>query len=77
MSTNDKDFVVKNGLVVSGTATLSSGMTINNTPISINTETNRLQAYVNNTWVEMALLTDIVPADFSTMNMNIEYDGGN
>jgi hypothetical protein len=77
MSTNDKDFVVHNGLIVNGTATLSSGMTINNTPISINTETNRLQAYVNNTWVQMALLTDIVPADFSAMNANIEYDGGN
>jgi hypothetical protein len=77
MSTNDKDFVVKNGLIVNGTATLSSGMTINNTPISINSETNRIQAYVNNSWVQMALLTDIVPADFSTMNINIEYDGGN
>ena len=77
MSTNDKDFIVDNGLTVNGTATLSSGMTINNTPISINTETKRLQAYVNNAWVQMALLTDIIPADFSTMNINIEYDGGN
>lgn len=77
MSTNDKDFVVNNGLIVNGTATLSSGMTINNTPISVNSQTNRLQAYVNNTWVQMALLTDIIPADFSTMNANIQYDGGN
>ena len=77
MSTNDKDFVVKNGLVVNGTATLSSGMTINNTPISIDQTTKRIKAYVNDTWVEMALLTDIVPADFSTMSLNIEYDGGN
>ena len=77
MSTNDKDFVVTNGLIVNGTATLSSGMTINNTPISINPITNRIQAYVNNTWVEMALLSDIVPADLSVMNLNIEYNGGN
>jgi tetrahydromethanopterin S-methyltransferase subunit F len=77
MSTNDKDFVVTNGLIVNGTATLSSGMTINNTPISINPITNRIQAYVNDTWVEMALLSDIVPADLSVMNLNIEYNGGN
>ena len=77
MSTNDKDFVVNNGLNVNGAATLSSGMTINNTPISINTETNRIQAYVNNAWVQMALLSDIVPADFSNMNLNIDYNGGN
>lgn len=75
MSTNNKDFIVSNGLQVNGTATLSSGMTINNTPISINPETNRIQAYVNNSWVQMALLTDIVPADISSMNLNIEYDG--
>jgi hypothetical protein len=77
MSTNNKDFVVNNGLIVNGTATLSSGMTINNTPIEINTETNRIQAYVNNAWVQMALLTDIIAADLSTINLNIEYDGGN
>ena len=77
MTTNQKDFVLENGLTVNGTATLSSGMTINNIPLSINTETNRLQAYVNNTWVQMALLTDIIPADLSTMNLNLDYNGGN
>jgi hypothetical protein len=75
MSTSNKDFIISNGLHVNGTATLSSGMTINDTPISINTETNRIQAYVNNTWVQMALLTDIIPADISSMSLNIEYNG--
>jgi hypothetical protein len=77
MTINQKDFVLKNGLIVNGTATLSSGMTINNTPISINDQTNRLQAYVNGAWLEMALLSDIIPADISTMSLNIEYEGGN
>ena len=77
MSTNDKDFIINDGLLVNGTATLSSGMTINNTLISINDQTNRLQAYVNGSWLEMALMSDIVPADISTMSLNIEYEGGN
>lgn len=77
MTVTNKDFFVKNNLIVNGNATLSSGMTINNTPISINSETNRLQAYVNNTWVEMALFTDIVAADLSAMDIIINYLGGN
>ena len=77
MSVNNKDFTIDNGLTVNGTATLSSGMTINDVPISINSTSKRLQAYVNDTWVEMAFLTDIESANLANINLNIGYDGGN
>ena len=49
---------------------------LDNTKISINQNTNRLQAFINDKWVEMALFTDIVPVDLSAINPNISYNGG-
>lgn len=76
MSTNNKDFVVNNGLTVSGTATLGSEMILNDTPISIDSETKRLKAYVNNTWVQMALVSDIPVTSYPNIDLHINYDGG-
>ena len=75
MSTNDKDFVVKNGMYVNSTATFTNGITINDTPITIDSETNRIKAFVNNSWVSFALLSDIETGYVSASN--IQYDGGN
>lgn len=77
MTVSDKDFIVKNGIAVDGTASFNSDFILNNIPLSINQETNRLQAYINNKWVQMALSTDIIPANLSGMNLNINYGGGN
>jgi len=75
VSTNDKDFVVKNGMYVNSTATFTNGITINDTPITIDSETNRLKAFIDNTWVSFALLSDIETGLFSAPN--VQYGGGN
>lgn len=72
MTTNNKDFNVEYGLDVNGPATLGSTMVINSTPISIDSQTNRIKANVNNTWLEFALISDISQA---VINNEVQYDG--
>jgi hypothetical protein len=69
---NNKDFNVEHGLDVNGPATLGSTMVINSTPISIDSQTNRIKANVNNTWLEFALMSDISQA---VINNEVQYDG--
>jgi hypothetical protein len=72
VTTNNKDFNVEYGLDVNGPATLGSTMVINSTPISIDSQTNRIKANVNNTWLEFALISDISQA---VINNEVQYDG--
>jgi hypothetical protein len=72
VTTNSKDFNVEYGLDVNGPATLGSTMVINSTPISIDSQTNRIKANVNNTWLEFALMSDISQA---VINNEVQYDG--
>lgn len=72
MTINNKDFNVEHGLDVNGPATLGSTMVINSTPISIDSQTNRIKANVNNTWLEFALMSDISQA---VINNEVQYDG--
>lgn len=73
MTTNNKDFDVQYGLDVNGPATLGSTMVINSTPISIDNQTHRLKANIDNTWLELALLSDIPQAVVN--NIEVQYDG--
>jgi hypothetical protein len=73
VTTNNKDFDVQNGLDVNGPATLGSTMVIDSTPISIDSQTNRLKVNVNNTWLELAMLSDIPQAVVN--NIEVQYDG--
>ena len=73
MTTDNKDFNVKNGIDVNGPATLGSTMVINSTPISIDSQTNRLKVNVNNEWLELALLSD-VPQQVVN-DIEVQYDG--
>ena len=72
MTTDNKDFNVQYGLDVNGPATLGSTMVINSTPISIDTQTHRPKANVDNTWFEFALMSDIHQA---IINNEVQYDG--
>ena len=72
MTTDNKDFNVEHGLDVNGPATLGSTMIINSTPISIDSQTNRIKANINNTWLEFALMSDISQA---VINNEVQYDG--
>jgi len=73
VTTDNKDFNVQNGIDVNGPATLGSTMVINSTPISIDSQTNRLKVNVNNEWLELALLSD-VPQQVVN-NIEVQYDG--
>ena len=47
MSTTDKDFKVKNGLHVTGNATIAGNqITLGDTPIAFNATTNKLELYM-------------------------------
>jgi len=76
MTINDKDFKVKNGLNVAGNATFESNVILGNTPLAFDTNTNRLQIYINNHWVSVATLEDIGGnLSFMDIGLSIDYNG--
>lgn len=75
VSINNKDFIVQDGIVVNGTATFNSDIVLNTVPLSVNAQTNRLQAFVDNAWVEIAFLSDTGLTDLSALNIQFNYQG--
>ena len=79
MATVDKNFKVKNGLNVAGTATFDSNIVLGTAPIAFDTETNRLKVQINGTWEPVALYSEI-PNDTNTISfmdigLAIDYNG--
>jgi len=72
LETNYKDFNIVNGLDVDGPASIPT-FVVNNTPISIDSQTKRIKANVNNQWLELALLSDVPQAVVN--NIEVQYDG--
>ena len=76
MTVTDKDFKVKNGLSVAGNATFDSQVILGTTPLAFDTNTNRLQIYVNNSWTSVATLEDISnQISFMDIGLTIDYNG--
>jgi len=79
MATVDKNFKVKNGLNVAGTATFESNVVLGATPLRFDTVTNKLQIQLNGTWVPVALSTDIpdpsTQISFMDIGLAIDYNG--
>jgi hypothetical protein len=79
MATVDKNFRVKNGLNVAGTATFGSTVVLGETPLRFDTATNKLQIQLNDVWVPIAFNSDIpdTTQDISFMDIGlaIDYDG--
>jgi len=80
MTVTNKDFRVKNGLQVAGDATFDSQLILGTAPLAFDTNTNRLQLYVNNVWQNIATLDDIQAASsgditFMDIGLAIDYNG--
>jgi hypothetical protein len=75
MSTDNKNFKVKNGLDVAGTATFGSTVVLGETPLRFDTATNKLQIQINGTWVPIALNSEIPTLSFMDVGLAIDYDG--
>lgn len=75
MATNNKNFKVKNGLNVGGTATFGSSVVIGSTPIAFDSDTGRLKIQVNNQWQQIAFLEDADALSFEDIGVGIDYDG--
>ena len=75
MSTNNKDFKVKNGLQVNGTAVFNSDVILGDVPMAFDTNTNRIKLYVNNEWVQVATLADADVLTFEDIGVSVDYDG--
>jgi hypothetical protein len=79
MATTDKNFRVKNGLNVAGTATFGSNVVLGETPLRFDTVTNKLQIQLNGTWVPVALASDIPDTSsqisFMDIGLSIDYNG--
>jgi len=79
MTTNNKDFKVKNGLEVAGNATFDSNVILGNTPISYDSVNNRLQVQINGTWIPVAYTSDIPNSNneitFMDIGLAIDYNG--
>ena len=75
MPTNSKDFKVKNGLVVNGTATFNDQLFLDSVGMRFNSETNRLEINVNNQWSQIALLSDADSLSFEDISIAIDYNG--
>lgn len=70
MSIEDKDFRVKNGLQVTGTASFNSDIIIDSVRIAYDSNYKRLKAYINDEWHMLALDTDVIDS-------SQPLDGGN
>ena len=75
MSTENKNFKVKNGLNVAGTATFESTVVLGETPLRFDTATNKLQLQINGTWVPIALNSEIPTLSFMDIGLSIDYNG--
>jgi sulfur carrier protein ThiS len=79
MATVDKNFKVKNGLNVAGTATFGSNVVLGSTPLRFDTATNKLQLQINGTWVPIALSSEIPDlsnqVSFMDIGLAIDYNG--
>lgn len=78
MSTTGKDFKVKNGLDVAGTATVSD-MVLGTAPISFDIATNRLKIQIDGSWQPIALYSEIPDLtntiNFMDIGLSIDYNG--
>lgn len=76
MATVDKNFKIKNGLNVAGTATFGSNVVLGATPLRFDTATNKLQIQLNGAWVPIAFNSDIpdTSQDVSFMDIGLAMD---
>jgi hypothetical protein len=77
-TTTNKNFKVKNGLDVAGTATFGSTVVLGDTPLRFDTATNKLQLQINGTWMPIALnseIPDVPTLSFMDIGLSIDYDG--
>jgi hypothetical protein len=79
MSTTDKNFKVKNGINVAGTATFDSSVVLGATPLRFDTTTNKLQIQLNGNWQPIAFVSDIpdmtTEIGFMDIGLAIDYNG--
>ena len=76
MATVDKNFKIKNGLNVAGTATFGSNVVLGTTPLRFDTATNKLQIEINGTFVPIAFTSEIpdTSQDVSFMDIGLAMD---
>ena len=67
MSTTNRDFKVKNNLVVQ-----SGNITLGSVPLRFNSTTNKLQIQVNNQWIDISDSNDM---GFNDLDLAIDYNG--
>ncbi len=79
MATVNKNFKVKNGLNVAGTATFASDIVIGTAPISFDTQSGRLKVQIDGQWVSLAHVSDITDnsgqISFMDIGLAIDYNG--
>jgi hypothetical protein len=79
MATTNKNFKVKNGLNVGGTATFDTDIVLGTTPIAFDTNTKRLKVYIDNAWQPIALYSEIPDLTqtltFMDVGLSIDYNG--
>lgn len=76
MTVTNKDFKIKNGLSVAGNATFDSQVILGSTPLAFDTNTNRLQLFINNAWTSIATMEDLSGnISFMDIGLAIDYDG--
>jgi hypothetical protein len=67
VATTNKDFKVKNNLVVQ-----SGNITLGSVPLQFNSTTNKLQIQVNNQWIDISDSNDM---GFNDLDLAIDYNG--
>lgn len=67
MATTNRDFKVKNNLVVQ-----SGQVTLGSVPLAFNTENNKLRIQVNGQWIDISDSNDM---GFNDIDLAIDYDG--
>lgn len=78
MSTIDKNFKVKNGLDVAGTATFDTNIVLGSAPIVFDVESGRLKIQINGNWSSFAFISDVAASQgilFTDLDLALDYNG--
>ena len=67
MATSNKDFKVKNNLIVQ-----SGQVTLGSVPLAFNTDNNKLRIQVNGQWIDISDSNDM---GFNDIDLAIDYNG--
>lgn len=75
MTVINKEFYLKGNLDVAGNATFKSNVILNEIPIKFDNASNKMQIFVNEAWLDIAMLSDLNTQVSYSALPDVSYNG--